>query len=310
MDSLKKNQPNIGKNLVIDVNGEKWARLPIQTHIITKNDALFEVVDKYAKSYIIDKDYLFISERIVAISQGRAFHINDIRPSWLAKFLVRFVHKSPYGIGLGSPWTMELAIREAGAMRIILGALISGLLKPFGVRGIFYRIVGNNINAIDGPCSYTLPPYNEYAKLGPKDPAKVAKDLAKHYSEAKYIHKRIKFIYKKAKEGEKKEKLLRWIDLISNRKYHGTEVPKFVKSICRKHREDLFRFVDNPEVEPTNNLAERGLRHAVVMRKISGGSRSNRGAETTAKLLSALQTIKMQEGNVIENMVNLLQNTK
>ena len=180
MDSLKKNQPNIGKNLVIDVNGEKWARLPIQTHIITKNDALFEVVDKYAKSYIIDKDYLFISERIVAISQGRAFHINDIRPSWLAKFLVRFVHKSPYGIGLGSPWTMELAIREAGAMRIILGALISGLLKPFGVRGIFYRIVGNNINAIDGPCSYTLPPYNEYAKLGPKDPAKVAKDLAKH----------------------------------------------------------------------------------------------------------------------------------
>jgi len=137
-----------------------------------------------------------------------------------------------------------------------------------------------------------------------------SKDLAKHYSEAKYIHKRIKFIYKKAKEGEKKEKLLRWIDLISNRKYHGTEVPKFVKSICRKHREDLFRFVDNPEVEPTNNLAERGLRHAVVMRKISGGSRSNRGAETTAKLLSALQTIKMQEGNVIENMVNLLQNTK
>jgi len=137
-----------------------------------------------------------------------------------------------------------------------------------------------------------------------------SKDLAKHYSEAKYIHKRIKFIYKKAKEGEKKEKLLRWIDLISNRKYHGTEVPKFVKSICRKHREDLFRFVDNPEVDPTNNLAERGLRHAVVMRKISGGSRSNRGAETTAKLLSVMQTIKMQEGNVIENMVNLLQNTK
>jgi len=137
-----------------------------------------------------------------------------------------------------------------------------------------------------------------------------SKDLAKHYSEAKYIHKRMKFIFRKAKEGTEKEKLLYWIDLISNRKYHGTEVPKFVKSICRKHKEDLFRFVDNPEVEPTNNLAERGLRHAVVMRKISGGSRSTKGAETTARLLSVMQTMKMQEGNIIDNMVYLLQKAK
>jgi len=137
-----------------------------------------------------------------------------------------------------------------------------------------------------------------------------SKDLAKHYSEAKYIHKRMKFIFRKAKEGVKKEKLLAWIDLISSRKYHGTEVPKFVKSVCIKHREDLFRFVDNPKIEPTNNLAERGLRHAVVMRKISGGSRSDKGAETTAKLLSVMQTIKIQEGNIIENMINLLQNSK
>ena len=31
--------------------------------------------------------------------------------------------------------------------------------------------------AIDGPCHYTLPPYNHYAKLAPKDPDKVAKKL-------------------------------------------------------------------------------------------------------------------------------------
>ena len=36
---------------------------------------------------------------------------------------------------------------------------------------------GKNINAIDGPCDYTLPPYNEYAKLGPAEPDKVARDL-------------------------------------------------------------------------------------------------------------------------------------
>jgi len=138
-----------------------------------------------------------------------------------------------------------------------------------------------------------------------------SKDLAKHYPEARYIHKRMKFIFKKAKEGKtSKEKLLDWIDLIAERRYHGTEVPKFVKSICRNHREDLFRFVDNPEINPSNNLAEQGLRPAVVIRKVSGGSRSKNGAETTAKLLSVIQTIKMQEGNIIDNMTNLLQNPK
>lgn len=137
-----------------------------------------------------------------------------------------------------------------------------------------------------------------------------SKDLAEHYKEAKYIHKRMKYIHKKAKEGERKEKLLHWIDLFAERTYTSKEVFRFVKSICRTHREDLFRFVDNPEVNSSNNLAEQGIRPAVVIRKVSGGSRSEDGAETTAKLLSVMQTMKMQEGNIIDNMVNLLQKGK
>ncbi|MFH1710868.1 MAG: IS66 family transposase [Nanoarchaeota archaeon] len=138
-----------------------------------------------------------------------------------------------------------------------------------------------------------------------------SKDLSEHYREAKYIHKRMKYIYRKAKERKtSKEKLLHWIDLFASRAYTSKEVFRFVKSICRNHREDLFRFVDNPEINPSNNLAEQWLRPAVVIRKVSGGSRSENGAETTAKLLSVMQTIKMQEGNIIENMANLLQKGK
>jgi len=134
-----------------------------------------------------------------------------------------------------------------------------------------------------------------------------SKELTEHYEEAKYIHKRMKYIYRKAKEGKtSKEKLLSWIDLIASRPYTSKKVFTFVKSICRNHRGDLFRFVDNPEVNPSNNLAERGLRHAVVIRKVSGGSKSKKGADTTAQLLSVTQTIKMQEGNFIDNMMDLL----
>jgi len=135
-----------------------------------------------------------------------------------------------------------------------------------------------------------------------------SKDLAKHYKEAKYIHKRMKYIYKKAKEGEKKENLLRWMDLIASRSYRSSEVYKFVKSVCRNHRENLFRFVDNPEIDSTNNRAEGGLRPAVIIRKISYGSRSEDGAETTARLLSVLQTVKLQTKNPYKGILNLLQN--
>ena len=135
-----------------------------------------------------------------------------------------------------------------------------------------------------------------------------SKDLAEHYSEAKYIHKRMKYIYRKAKENKiSKEDLLNWIDLIASRKYRSIEVYKFVKSVCKNHREDLFRFVDNPQIDSTNNLAERGIRTGVVIRKISGGSRSEDGAEVTANLLSVLQTVKLQTNNPYEGILNLLQ---
>lgn len=179
MDELKS---NAGKNLIIDLGNEKWERLPIKTHIITQDDDILNVVKKYAQDKIKDKDTLLISERIVAISQGRAWPIKDIVPSFFAKLLSKFVHKSPYGIGLGSPYTMELAIKEAGLSRILFGTFFALITKPFGIKGVFYRVVGKNINAIDGPCDYTLPPYNKYAKLGPKDPDKVADKISKELS--------------------------------------------------------------------------------------------------------------------------------
>ncbi len=179
MDELKS---NAGKNLIIDLGNEKWERFPIKTHIITQDDDILNVVKKYAQDKIKDKDTLLISERIVAISQGRAWPIKDIVPSFFAKLLSKFVHKSPYGIGLGSPYTMELAIKEAGLARILFGTFFALITKPFGIKGVFYRVVGKNINAIDGPCDYTLPPYNKYAKLGPKDPDKVADKISKELS--------------------------------------------------------------------------------------------------------------------------------
>lgn len=168
---------NKNKNLLIDVDGVQYARMPIRTHVILRKDDLKTVLSQYLKPFLKEGDMVFVSEKIVAITQGRSYPIKDIKPSLLAKILVKFVHKTPCGIGIGSPWTMELAVREAGPVKIILAAFVAAVTKPFGIKGMFYRIAGKEVAAIDGPCDYTLPPYNHYAKLGPKNPGLVAEFL-------------------------------------------------------------------------------------------------------------------------------------
>ncbi len=171
-------QPNPGKSLVRDVRGVRYARYPIRTHLVADRDELEPLLEQYVRPHLQPRDIVVISERIVAITQGRAFPIAEIHPRRLATLLSRWVVKPSWGIGIGSPWTMELALREAGVGRVLLGAAASALTKPFGVRGMFYRVVGKNVAAIDGPTAYTLPPYHAYAKLPPKDPDGVARQLA------------------------------------------------------------------------------------------------------------------------------------
>lgn len=55
-----------------------------------------------------------------------------------------------------------------------------------------------------------------------------------------------------------------------------------------------------------NNLAERGVRPAVIVRKISGGSRSNLGAETFAVNMSIIQTLKMRNQPLIPTLHSLI----
>ena len=68
----------------------------------------------------------------------------------------------------------------------------------------------------------------------------------------------------------------------------------------------LTTFLVIPGVEPTNNLAERTLRHAVVMRKISLGTSSEAGRRWIERALSLLQTCRSQEKSFFEVMRDAL----
>lgn len=171
-------QSNEGKNLIIEVDGKSYIRLPIKTHVVTAEDKIPDVAEKYAKEHLQDGDILFISEKCVACSQKRAVPLTEIKPRPLAKLLCKFVYKSPYGIGLGIPETMEMALRECGTIRMLCAAFVSAIGKLLGKRGWFYKVAGYRAESIDGPTPYTLPPYNKCVVLGPEDPDKVARETA------------------------------------------------------------------------------------------------------------------------------------
>lgn len=170
--------PNPDRVLHATLDGTVYARFPVRTHLVTDADDASEVVRRFATPLPEATVLVAVSERMVAITEGRSYPMTSIRPGRLARFLVRFVTRPGYGIGLGTAETMQLAISEVGAPRILLAAVVSGLTKPFGVHGLFYRIAGRQAAAIDGPTSYTIAPYNQAATLGPTDPDRAAREIS------------------------------------------------------------------------------------------------------------------------------------
>ncbi len=185
---------NAGKKLDLELEGDILARrYPIQTEKFSKDSRMDDEIAGYVKRFFAeldargtDKDRhategrpwnFTVSEKIIAIMQGRSWFVWEIKPSLAAKQLSKFVTRTPAGIGLGDPVTMQLAINEAGLARITYAAALGALGKLRGKRGVFYELAGANVRAIDGPTEYSVYPSNVSAKLPPKDPDRVAEHL-------------------------------------------------------------------------------------------------------------------------------------
>ena len=141
------------------------------------------------------------------------------------------------------------------------------------------------------------------------------KGLARDFgTEGLYVHKKLKEIFALAKglnhkgSVEMVEQLNGMVFELTQRHYTHITVRRFVNNLYWREGENLFRFVTDPEIEPTNNISERELRALVIIRKISNGSRSCRGAATTAMLLSVVQTLRFRKENVLLGLQSILKN--
>ena len=112
---------NWGRHLFLEDRGRIWARFPLRSTLIKPGDDLLEAIAGSLERLrddgidVEDGDVLLVSEKALAISQGRSYPIDDIAVSRTARVLSRYVSHEPTGIGLAHPTTMQLAIDEAGA---------------------------------------------------------------------------------------------------------------------------------------------------------------------------------------------------
>lgn len=179
---LSEFEPNKGKKLDTVVAGTRYLRLPIKTRLIEQEDNLLKLLEVYVAPHLISGDMLFVSEKIVCITQGRIIHRDLVKTSWLARLLAGKVRNhvgTPQfrGFGHGTAPAMQLLIEEAGYPRVLFAAGIAALTRPLGIRGAFYYLVGKQAKSIDCPMSFTLEQFKDYAKRAPLTPNKVAREI-------------------------------------------------------------------------------------------------------------------------------------
>jgi len=79
---------------------------------------------------------------------------------------------------------------------------------------------------------------------------------------------------------------------------------KLAKTLARRFKdqaaETYFRFLTDPAVEPTNNDTEREIRHTVIDRRITQGTRGNAGMRWCERMWTTIATCKKQDRNVFE----------
>lgn len=168
---------NEGKSVTIEVNGKTYARHAIQTHFVQVGESYIDLVERYVKPLYQPGDLLSSSEKIIGLCQRRVVYKKDMKLSWLARFLSRFAAHSSAGIGVDSPWKMQFAINQCGALKVIWAAFCAGVGKLFGKHGVFYDMVGQEVSGLDGFYDHEFEEYGEFGIRIPENASGVCDEI-------------------------------------------------------------------------------------------------------------------------------------
>jgi len=138
---------------------------PIKTHILGTLDDPIDVLKSYIPQDCLPNDIITIGESPLAIMQGKYIDFRTINVSHIARLLCKGFHPTS---SLATACGMQTLINIYGPTRVIMSYFLGGICKFFKIKGVFYRLAGEQARLIDD-ITGTTPPYDKSIVLGPKD---------------------------------------------------------------------------------------------------------------------------------------------
>ncbi len=149
--------------------------LPVKTRILTHRDNIVEAIREYCAHEVTDRDVIAVAESVVAITQGRFYDMADIKTSLPAEVLCMFF---PVKGSLSTRYAMQKLMDEEGTFRVCTAFVLGSIGKLFGMRGLFYKLAGEQSRLIDD-FSGTMPPYDKCIVFGPGKPQEVVQNITR-----------------------------------------------------------------------------------------------------------------------------------
>ena len=131
-------------------DGRKYDRFAIKTHFVEVGESHIELVEKYVLPLYEAGDVLSFGAKVMAMCTENVYHRDEVKPGFFANLMWRFAANNSTGIGMHEPYKLQLVINECGLPRVLLAAFLSAVTKPFGIKGVFYRVCGRGVAGIDG----------------------------------------------------------------------------------------------------------------------------------------------------------------
>lgn len=167
------------RGIVTGKDGRRYSRMAIQTHFVTRGEDQAAIVEQYVRKLYKPGDMLSFGAKVMAMCVESVKTKDEVKPGFWAKLLWRFAGINTTGVGMHQPHKLQLVIDIVGLPRVLLAAFLSAVTKPFGVKGLFYRICGQGVGGIDG--FYFRSSFEEYknlALINPKNPGPLCDALA------------------------------------------------------------------------------------------------------------------------------------
>lgn len=131
-------------------DGRRYQRYAIQTHFVEVGESAAELVKKYVLPLAQPGDVLSITAKVMAMCTGNVRRMEDMKLGFFAKHMAKFAGINSTGVGMHEPYKLQLVIDMVGLPRVLLAGFVSAVTRPFGVKGLFYKICGHGVAGIDG----------------------------------------------------------------------------------------------------------------------------------------------------------------